>query len=176
MAPDGSSGLHSAGEAIPNIDFVQKTIYAYYGDTGNGIANTLSSPYTSELAALEAKQTPRVVSACRQEVRQGKKPTVVLDADDTTLWTDDMEVNDMLFVVDPVRQDCWVQNKLFPATPWMPSLVAAVGWGPREHLGQATQSHLRPALSPQAARRRPAGRARTGQRRRATTAYNGSPQ
>ncbi|MEP7330489.1 MAG: HAD family acid phosphatase [Terracoccus sp.] len=126
MAPDGSSGLQSTGEAIPNIDSVKKTIYAYYGDPGTGTANKVSSPYISELATLEAKQTPRVVSACRQAVRQGKKPAVVLDGDDTTLWTYDMEVHDMKFVFDPVRQDYWVQNKLFPATPGMPSLVAAV--------------------------------------------------
>jgi len=36
-----------------------------------------------------------------------------------------MEVADMKFVFNPTRQDYWVQNKLFPATPGMPSLVAA---------------------------------------------------
>ncbi|MEO6996999.1 MAG: HAD family acid phosphatase [Terracoccus sp.] len=127
MAPDGSSGLHRAGDAIPNIDSVKKTINAYYGDPGTGIANKVSSPYISELAALEAKQTPRMVSACRQAVRQGKKPAAVFDGDDTTLWTYDMEVHDMKFVFNPLRQDYWVQNKLFPATPGMPSMVAAVG-------------------------------------------------
>ncbi|MDN5767098.1 MAG: hypothetical protein L0H96_14840 [Humibacillus sp.] len=126
MVPDGSSGLHTRGDAIPNIDSVKKTIYAYYGDPGTGIANKVSSPYITELAALEAKQTPRMVAACQAGARRGQKPAVVFDADDTTLWTYDMEVNDMKFVFDPVRQDYWVQNKLFPATPGMPPLVAAV--------------------------------------------------
>jgi predicted secreted acid phosphatase len=63
---------------------------------------------------------------CRQGVRAGSKPAVVFDADDTTLWTYDMEVADMKFVFNPARQDYWVQNKLFPATPGMPSLVKPV--------------------------------------------------
>jgi len=37
-----------------------------------------------------------------------------------------MEVADMKFVFNPTRQDYWVQNKLFAATPGMPSLVKAV--------------------------------------------------
>ncbi|WP_240347357.1 HAD family acid phosphatase [Curtobacterium sp. 24E2] len=48
----------------------------------------------------------------------------MLDADDTTLWTYDMEVADMHFVFDPARQDEWVQDERFPATPSMASLVS----------------------------------------------------
>jgi len=125
MKPDGSSGLTESGEGIPNIDSVKKTIYTYYGDPGTGIANKTASPYISELKALEARQQQRLVAACRQGAAHGTKPAVVLDADDTTLWTYDMEVADMKFVFNPTRQDYWVQNKLFPATPGMPSLVAA---------------------------------------------------
>jgi predicted secreted acid phosphatase len=125
MKPDGSSGLTESGEGIPNIDSVKKTIYTYYGDPGTGIANKTSSPYISELKALEARQQQRLVAACRQGAARGTKPAVVLDADDTTLWTYDMEVADMKFVFNPARQDYWVQNKLFPATPGMPALVAA---------------------------------------------------
>ncbi len=126
MAPDGSSGRTESGEGIPNIDSVKKTIATYYGDPGTGLANRTSSPYISELAALEQRNTQRLESECRQGVRKGTKPAVVFDADDTTLWTYDMEVADMKFVFNPTRQDYWVQNKLFPATPGMPSLVKAV--------------------------------------------------
>jgi hypothetical protein len=126
MKPDGSSGLTESGEGIPNIDSVKKTIATYYGDPGTGIADKASSPYVTELTALERRNAERVASACRQGVRKGTKPAVVLDADDTTLWTYDMEVGDMKFVFNPARQDYWVQNKLFPATPGMPSLVKAV--------------------------------------------------
>lgn len=71
-------------------------------------------PTSPSLAALEARNTRRLVSECRQGVRAGTKPAVVLDADDTTLWTYDMEVADMKFVFNPVRQDYWVQNKALP--------------------------------------------------------------
>ncbi|MGO4664004.1 HAD family acid phosphatase [Terrabacter sp. 2TAF16] len=126
MKPDGSSGLTESGEGIPNIDSVKKTIATYYGDPGTGIADRTSSPYITELAALERRTTQRLVNECRQGARSGSRPAVVFDADDTTLWTYDMEVADMKFVFNPVRQDYWVQNKLFPATPGMPSVVKAV--------------------------------------------------
>jgi predicted secreted acid phosphatase len=126
MAPDGSSGRTQGGEGIPNIDSVKKTIATYYGDPGTGIADKARSPYITELAALERRTTERLVEACHQGQRRGTRPAVVLDADDTTLWTYDMEVADMKFVFNPTRQDYWVQNKLFPATPGMPSLVKAV--------------------------------------------------
>ncbi|MGD3189183.1 HAD family acid phosphatase, partial [Xanthomonas citri pv. citri] len=53
-----------------------------------------------------------------------QKPAIVLDADDTTLWTYDMEVGDMHFVFTPAEQDVWVQDERFPATPSMSSLVS----------------------------------------------------
>ena len=126
MAPDGSSGLTEGGEGIPNIDSVKKTIATYYGDTGDGISNKVSSPYITELAGLQARETSRLTTECRVASAQGTKPAVVFDADDTTLWTYDMEVADMKFVFDPARQDVWVQGQRFPATPGMPALVDAV--------------------------------------------------
>ena len=125
MEADGSSGATQSGEGIPNIDSVKKTIYTYYGDPGTGIANKESSPYISDLAKVQSQQEQRLVSACGTGTARGTKPAVVFDADDTTLWTYDMEVADMKFVFNPTRQDYWVQNKLFPATPGMPAFVAA---------------------------------------------------
>ena len=52
-------------------------------------------------------------------------PAAVFDADDTTLWTYDMEDGDMKFVFNPTRQADWVTNKWFPATPGMVDLVQA---------------------------------------------------
>ena len=40
---------------------------------------------------------------------KGQDPVVVLDADDTTLWTYDMEDGAMHFIFDPVLQNEWVQ-------------------------------------------------------------------
>ena len=53
------------------------------------------------------------------------QPAVVFDADDTTLWTYDMEDGAMKFVFDPVLQGTWVSQRLFPATPGMAALVKA---------------------------------------------------
>jgi predicted secreted acid phosphatase len=123
MQPDGSSGLTVGGEGIPNIDIVKKTIAAYYGDPGTGIADKQSSPYISELASLERRVIRPILNECALGARKGTRPAVVFDADDTTLMTYDMEVADMHFNFDPKRQDVWVQNEWFPATPGMPSLV-----------------------------------------------------
>jgi predicted secreted acid phosphatase len=62
-----------------------------------------------------------------------KSPAAVFDADDTTLWTYDMEDGSpaaahpgMQFNFNQTLQNTWVQNGWFPATPGMPALVKAV--------------------------------------------------
>jgi len=127
MAPDGSSGKTVGGAGIPNIDSVKSTIRAYYGATSAGIANKSTSPYISELAGIEADNTSRLVNQCKRLVRKGGRPAIVFDADDTTLWTYDMEDGAMRFNFDPTLQNTWVTNGLFLATPGMPALVNAVG-------------------------------------------------
>ena len=132
MAPNGSSGLTEGGEGIPNIDSVKSTIRTYYGAPASGpnagIANKDSSPYISELRHIERANTQRLVSQCRREVRKGGKPAVVFDADDTTLWTYDMEDAAMHFNFNPtVQANDWVFPERFPATPGMVHLVNTVG-------------------------------------------------
>ncbi len=124
MAADGSSGATQGGEGIPNIDSVKKTIATYYGDPGTGIADKTDSPYIREMRSIVARQAPVVAAQCSVASRQHRNPAIVLDADDTTLWTYDMEVADMHFVFDPALQDEWVQDERFPATPSMTSLVS----------------------------------------------------
>ena len=124
MAADGSSGATQSGEGIPNIDSVKKTIATYYGDPGTGIADKTTSPYIREMRTIVARQAPVVAAQCAVERKLHRNPAIVLDADDTTLWTYDMEVADMHFVFDPARQDEWVQDERFPATPSMTSLVS----------------------------------------------------
>ena len=124
MLPDGSSGKRPNGEGIPNIDSVKKTIYTYYGDPGTGIADKTASPYITELGRQVKAVTPEVTYRCRQLSRRGDKPAIVLDADDTTLWTYDMEVAAMHFNFDPALQDVYVQDERFPATPSMTILAA----------------------------------------------------
>ncbi|WFR66605.1 HAD family acid phosphatase [Curtobacterium flaccumfaciens] len=124
MAADGSSGATQGGEGIPNIDSVKKTIATYYGDPGTGLANRTDSPYIREMRSIVARQAPVVAAQCAVGRKLHRNPAIVLDADDTTLWTYDMEVADMHFVFDPARQDEWVQDERFPATPSMTSLVS----------------------------------------------------
>jgi predicted secreted acid phosphatase len=127
MAPDGSSGLTESGAGIPNIDSVKSTIRAYYQASSTGIADKTDSAYIREVAGIVADNKNRLVNECERLVRKGSKPAVVFDADDTTLWTYDMEDGAMHFNFDPVVQNRdWVQPQAFDATPGMPSLVNAV--------------------------------------------------
>jgi predicted secreted acid phosphatase len=123
MKPDGSSGLKGDGEGIPNIDSVKSTIRTYYGAGSAGISNKTESPYISELSKITAKETRELTQTCTTQARKHHKPAIVFDADDTTLWTYDMEDGAMKFNFDPVLQDVWVQDQRFPATPGMVRLV-----------------------------------------------------
>ena len=91
---------------------MKSTIRTYYGADSTGIANKTASPYISEMDAILG-QGPRSQLAERL-LRGGgaaghggstPKPAIVFDADDTTLWTYDMEDRDMQFVFDPVLQN-----------------------------------------------------------------------
>jgi predicted secreted acid phosphatase len=75
------------------------------------------------MSALVKREIPKVASECYAASEKGEKPAIVLDADDTTLWTYDMEVADMHFTFDPAEQDVWVQDERFPATPKMTTLT-----------------------------------------------------
>ncbi|WP_419819226.1 HAD family acid phosphatase [Glaciibacter flavus] len=125
MAPDGSSGATEGGEGIPNVDSDKKTIATYYGDPGTGVANKVASPYISEMAGIVADAEAKLKPAYDSAIAAGQKPAIVFDADDTTLWTYDMEVGDMHFTFDPAEQDVWVQDQRFPATPSMVGFVSA---------------------------------------------------
>jgi predicted secreted acid phosphatase len=124
MAPDGSSGATEGGEGIPNIDSVKATIRTYYAAT-DGIADKSASPYISEMKELTATWAPRVRARCERLSDRHQRPAIVLDADDTTLWTYDMEDAAMQFTFDPALQDEWVQDQRFPATPSMKRVVNA---------------------------------------------------
>jgi len=120
MEPDGSTGLRVAGAGIPNIDSVKSTIRAYYDATDPahpGIANKTSSPYISEMKRIAGAQWKYLAKAKKQAVKAGKTPAIVFDADDTTLWTYDMEDGAMGFNFDPVLQNEWVQDERFRPRP-----------------------------------------------------------
>ncbi len=119
MAADGSTGLTARGASIPNIDSVKSTIRTYYGATG-GKASKTSSPYIAEMNTIEDTEL-----AALPTVDPAAKKAIVFDADDTTLWTYDMEDGEMHFIFDPVLQNTWVQDQKFPATPGMVDFVTA---------------------------------------------------
>lgn len=123
MEADGSSGATEGGAGIPNIDSVKKTIAKYYGDTGTGISNKTTSPYISEMDAIVKRATTDLEPVYLSAIARGETPAIVFDADDTTLWTYDMEVAAMHFNFDPALQDVWVQDQRFPATPAMVAFV-----------------------------------------------------
>jgi predicted secreted acid phosphatase len=124
MAADGSSGLRADGDGIPNIDSVKKTIYTYYGDpSGTGQADATDSPYVREMHSILDEQRTWLARAYAKSERSGHKPALVFDADDTTLWTYQMEVGDMKFVFTPQAQDPWVNEERFPAVPGMVDFV-----------------------------------------------------
>src|SRR5689334_16300631 len=122
MQPDGSSGATEKGAGIPNIDSVKSTIRTYYAAT-NGIADKDHSPYIDELATIQDAQWGPLLDAYEASVAAGHQPAIVFDADDTTLWTYDMEDAAMHFNFDPALQDVWVQDQRFPATPGMVKFV-----------------------------------------------------
>jgi predicted secreted acid phosphatase len=126
MAADGSSGATQGGEGIPNIDSVKKTIATYYGDPGTGISNKVDSPYIREMKKLALREGAITAAECFVAKKLHQNPAVILDADDTNLWTYDMEVGAMHFNYDPVLQNEWVQDQKFPATPYMVELEKAV--------------------------------------------------
>ena len=110
MAPDGSSGKRRGGAGIPNIDSDKSTIRTYYGAGSDGIANKQTSPYISEMKRIAQAQW-RYLDRAKQAVRHHRKPAIVFDADDTTLWTYDMEDGAMHFNFDPTLQNEWVQDQ-----------------------------------------------------------------
>ena len=126
MNMDGSTGKTASGEDIVNWDVAKKTIRAYMNADEDGIANKSESPYISELTALTAQTAPRIAQSCSAAVDAGKKPAAVFDADDTTLWTYDMEDAFMHFAFTPQKQQEWFDNNQMPATPGMVDLVKEV--------------------------------------------------
>ncbi|WFR66604.1 hypothetical protein P9139_17925 [Curtobacterium flaccumfaciens] len=132
MAADGSSGATQGGEGIPNIDSVKKTIATYYGDPGTGLANRTDSPYIREMRSIVAQQSAGLRRIHDAAVRRGEKPAIVLDADDTTLWTYDMEVADMHFVFDPTARTNGSRTNASRRLPrWSASSTAPPPWASR---------------------------------------------
>ena len=90
------------------------------------VALARDAVHRAELQVLSAEAALAAAQIAVDEIEVPGLPAAVFDADDTTLWTYDMEDADMKFVFNPTRQADWVNNKWFPATPAMVELVKAV--------------------------------------------------
>ncbi|MDP9800296.1 putative secreted acid phosphatase [Arcanobacterium wilhelmae] len=108
------------------MDVVKATIRAYYNahknDAGAYVADKEKSPYLTEMAKVTQDASAKVAQACRAAVAEGKKPAITLDADDTTVWTYDME-EAMEFSFTPQFQQAYLEKNDMPATPGMVKLV-----------------------------------------------------
>lgn len=126
LAADGSTGRTASGEDLVNWDIAKKTLRAYMNADKNGIADKNSSPYITDVTAIASEAADRIAAACTAAVSAGKKPAAVFDADDTTLWTYDMEDGSMHFNFTPAKQQAWFDANRMPATPGMVDLVKKV--------------------------------------------------
>ena len=95
--------LPTSGEAIPNVDSVKSTIRTYYNASG-GLANRSTSPYISEVAAIQDAFLDSLPA-------DGAGEAVVFDTDDTLLWNYDYEDKGSSFNYDPVSNAAWVTGK-----------------------------------------------------------------
>ncbi|ADH92353.1 HAD family acid phosphatase [Arcanobacterium haemolyticum] len=169
VAPDGSSGSKPGVKDtdIPNMDIVKKTLREYYKATEDKnlkqyVSNKEESPYVAELTAVTGKAQQEVVAQCQAARARGEKPAITVDADDTTLWTYDME-EWMEFAFTPKKQDEYLKTNYhaLPAVPGMVNLVKAakaagcevIGLtGRSDDLKEVTQRNLEevgyPAIDP----------------------------
>lgn len=92
---------------LPSLSTVKKTIAVYYGDPGTGKA-AKHSPYVTEMKKLLVAPPAYTENAA-----------IVVDVDDTTLLTYNMEVGAYEFEFDRATKDRWVKYAKFPATPGM---------------------------------------------------------
>ena len=81
---------------------MKATIRTYYNASSDGIADKKKSPYITEMqtSILDGQN-----AYLAQNADARRKPAIVLDADDTTLWTYDMEDGAMHFNFDPTLQN-----------------------------------------------------------------------
>lgn len=126
LAADGSSGIGASGEDLPNWDIARNTIRAYMNAGRDGIANKTESPYITDVTSIAAAKAEEIAADCSAAKAAGKKPAAVFDADDTTLWTYDMEDGAMHFAFTPAKQQEWFDHNQMPATPGMVALVKKV--------------------------------------------------
>src|SRR2546423_5466142 len=93
-AASADNAAPKSDREIPNITKVEDKINAYYGGTADASGNFQASPksnYAKQVADIEARAKRQIKHAPEHPGRDGRKPAIVLDVDDTTLLTYDYE-------------------------------------------------------------------------------------
>ncbi|MEU5433619.1 HAD family acid phosphatase [Streptomyces sp. NPDC020719] len=126
------AGAASAGDStpksdkeIPNITKVEEKIDAYYGGAADSTGAYQASPtsnYAKQVAAIEARAKRQIAHAAAHPGRDGRKPAIVLDVDDTTLLTYDYEKKNG-FAYNAAAFNAYVQSARSIAVFGMPDLV-----------------------------------------------------
>jgi predicted secreted acid phosphatase len=88
-------------------------------------AKTLAARKRAHKKLDKARKALKKDKAALAAITLPDQPAVVFDADDTTLWTYDLEDGVMKFVFNPTTQGTWVTGHLFPAVPGMIGVVKA---------------------------------------------------
>lgn len=118
---DGTVAAPASGEDIPNIDSVKSTIRVYYNaakdsTTGLWVANRTTSPYITEMKAIEQDVLADLPQAAPAN------SAVVFDVDATLLADFDFE-EATHYNYDSAVSAQWVADHLYPAVPGMTDLV-----------------------------------------------------
>jgi len=128
----------TSADQIQNIDQVKTAIKGYYGDTvsnqvdpvpnnidgGDSLLHFASSTgsYANEMHHLVNQAKSYLDSEALNHDFDGLQPAIVLDVDDTLLNTYSYEIYSN-FVFNPTTNAAFVNAGVFPAVPYMPSLV-----------------------------------------------------
>jgi hypothetical protein len=123
---------------IQNIDQVKTAIKGYYGDTvsnqidpvpnnidGGDVAlhfPSATGSYAVEMRKLVSQAKTYLDSEALNNDFDGLQPAIVLDVDDTTLNTYSYEIYSN-FVYNPTTNAAFVNAGVFPAVPYMTTLV-----------------------------------------------------
>jgi predicted secreted acid phosphatase len=117
---DGTVPAPASGEDIPNIDSVKSTIRVYYNaakdSTGMWVANKTTSPYITEMKAIEQQILTDLPQAAPAN------SAVVFDVDATLLADFDFE-EATHYNYDGAVSAQWVADHKYPAVPGMQDLV-----------------------------------------------------
>ncbi|MFE3185146.1 HAD family acid phosphatase [Streptomyces violascens] len=124
-AASADNAAPKSDREIPNITKVEDKINAYYGGAADASGNFQASPksnYAKQVADIEARAKRQIKHAAEHPGRDGRKPAIVLDVDDTTLLTYDYEKKNG-FAYNAAAFNAYVQSAQSIAVFGMPDLV-----------------------------------------------------